>query len=291
MAASDDIAAKLDELTASIKALAVKSDTALQVGSGLKFLVGTVLVGVLVPILNWQVQDAQVKIKRIESDREFVSKLADKALDPSIETRLRFSRYFSTQLGGKWEQYRADLEKELAEAKEQEAKIKSDQQTTQKKVETLNQEISRADVPDPKKVAELEQHTAELRTIGRQIQTLKLDITPREFRNAAATAAPALANSGWCYVGTLKAGAWLGQTMAVGARLPAPGDQLVVTTNVFLRDARPSETGTLGKSLAAVLQGASLPVIEVYQRPDSGAVWIKTLVSRPDDLVPADAAL
>jgi hypothetical protein len=286
----DDISAKLDELIASNKTLAEKLDGSFQVGSGLKFLVGTVLVGILVPLLNWQIQDAQVKIKRIESDREFVSKLADKALDPSIETRLRFSRYFSTQLGGKWEQYRQELEKELAQAVEREEEIKNEQRTTLRMVETLNQEIGRSQVPDPEKVAEVEKHTAELRTIGRQIQSLQLDITPREFRKVAAPAA--LANSGWCYVGILQPdGAWLGQTMTVGAKLPAPGDQLIVTTNVFLRETAPAaQTGLLGRPLAAVLQGATLPVLEVFQRPETGAVWIRTLVSKSDDLISVDAA-
>jgi hypothetical protein len=283
MPTPEELSTKLDELAASIKNLVDKQAAPFQVGAGMKFVVGTGLVGILVPILNWQVQSAQIKIKQIESDREFVSKLADKALDPSIETRLRFSRYFATQLGGNWVDYRCDLEKELTEAKAEETRKKAEQQTAQKKVEALNQEISKTSTPDPTKVSELEKQTAALRSIGQQIQTLKVGITPAEFRDEKPR--PLLPNQGWCYVGGYKNNAWLGQTMSVGAQIPAPGDSLVVTTNVFLRDAKPDPGGILGKSLAAVLQGATLPVLEVYQRPDTGAVWVKTIVSKPDDLV------
>lgn len=273
--------------------------------STVKFVIGTIATAIVIPVINYQLQatqlevnaetqrtqirvnakaqEAQVQIARIESDRNFVARLAEKHITANLEERMRFSRYFACMLKDKaWDDYCVQLEKEYLE---------DEQKKTKAKVEGLQQQmITTSSKPSETQVEAIIDATTTLTLLEDKSKALAAANPPPADPNGVPSppvASVAAGQEGWCFVGIYTTKGWGPQpTMAVASTKPVKADALIVITNVHLREDKPDAEGKIARALGAVKRGARLPVLEVYQRPESGAVWVKTSVARTEDFIP-----
>jgi hypothetical protein len=132
--------------------------------SFVKFMLGTVALGIVTIVVNWQIQDKQRKFEEKTAQNAFIAQFVDKALDNNPEKRRDFAEYFvrltppgDTQK--RWEAYR-----KYADALVEKA-IKRDES-----IEKQEREL-----------AQLREKAARTRHKGSQeVQQLKTDITKLE---------------------------------------------------------------------------------------------------------------
>jgi hypothetical protein len=111
--------------------------------SFLKFLIGTIALGITSTIINGRIQDREIDLK----EQEAISKYIEPALQEDIGVRHRFAQYFSivtnsTRLRERWKIYCDTVDKEyLAKVKEKDslkAKLSSDSLNSSKRVSLLS---------------------------------------------------------------------------------------------------------------------------------------------------------
>ncbi len=76
----------------------------------LKFVMGTVIVGLVTAGLNQQIQNRTLAQKEKEQEQQYVAQFIENALNERLVHRHRFAHYFSTLLGGNWQNYYADID-------------------------------------------------------------------------------------------------------------------------------------------------------------------------------------
>ena len=89
-----------------------------------KFLLGTVVVGLVSLWINSGIETRQVELKEMEEIGRFV----EYALEENVGVRMRFAQYFSTvvrseELRERWEAYSELVETEFTETQEQEVAL------------------------------------------------------------------------------------------------------------------------------------------------------------------------
>ena len=89
-----------------------------------KFLLGTVVVGLVSLWINSGIETRQVELKEMEEIGRFV----EYALEENVGVRMRFAQYFSTvvrseELRERWEAYSELVEMEFTETQEQEVAL------------------------------------------------------------------------------------------------------------------------------------------------------------------------
>ncbi|WP_161626825.1 peptidoglycan-binding protein [Desulfospira joergensenii] len=89
-----------------------------------KFLLGTVILGLVTTFVNNEIQNREIELKEIEQLGKFI----DHALTEDVGVRKRFAHYFSKvtrseRLRERWSEYYADVEKEFLATQEKKQKI------------------------------------------------------------------------------------------------------------------------------------------------------------------------
>lgn len=115
-----------------------------------KFVLGTVVVGIVTAILNHQIQNKTLQIKEKEQEQEYVKSFVLLALDDNLEKRVRFARYFSALLKDNWKDYYSDVKQEYDQSliqfnqKEQEyrALLESSQKENALLIANLQEELN-----------------------------------------------------------------------------------------------------------------------------------------------------
>jgi hypothetical protein len=79
-----------------------------------KFLLGTVVIGLVTTSVNWQIQWYQLKQEREKREQDYLAQFIAQALDENLEKRLRFAHYFSQltlthDAKDRWSTYYQDL--------------------------------------------------------------------------------------------------------------------------------------------------------------------------------------
>jgi len=86
-----------------------------------KFAVGTVAVGVITSVINWQIQIYQLQLDRQKREQDYVAQFLEQAMDENLEKRLRFAHYFSRLTLSRdtnilWTRYHQDLQSQALDA-------------------------------------------------------------------------------------------------------------------------------------------------------------------------------
>lgn len=85
-----------------------------------KFIITTLIVGVVTTIVNWQIQLYELKLERQKREQDYIAQFLQQAMDENLDKRLRFAHYFSkltlsADMNQLWNTYYNDLQgQELA---------------------------------------------------------------------------------------------------------------------------------------------------------------------------------
>ncbi|NVL90702.1 MAG: hypothetical protein HWN69_06885 [Desulfobacterales bacterium] len=276
-----------------------------QISGFVRFLVGTVAVSIVVPLLNWQIQSREVEIKELEQLGKFV----EHALNENIAVRQRFAEYFATvsrseRMRGRWHKYKSVLDKEEKETKE--------------KVERLEQKKNELVAQAEKRLKEVElelQKLEEQKRLAMEVakkEKIKNEIVAKqtsfkeavaqrarleeqlsqvqsEIKNAKAelvfpiksTFAAIRKKTGWVYLGEFddEQQAWVTAYFDI----PTKGDpkevvqkKLSVTAaSINVRTGMPSVFGSFRKVTDVLNQGETVEILEVARWQETGYVWAR----------------
>lgn len=140
-----------------------------------KFVLGTVLLGVIAAAISYSLKSREASLKEREGERlefELMGKYVEFALTDNVATRERFARYFwrvsrasDTKQG--WELYLNDVMKEKAEAES-----KRDALAAQTK------ELERLVASDKAKAAELQEVRRKLKEVMDQLEVRRSAVAP-----------------------------------------------------------------------------------------------------------------
>lgn len=114
----------------------------------LKFVLGTVALGIITAVLNHQIQNRQLAAAEKIQEQAYVEKFVVQALDENLEKRLRFAHYFSSLLKENWSNYYADIKNEYNQAASDLENKKAELSVAEKEknedlVDKLQEEIGR----------------------------------------------------------------------------------------------------------------------------------------------------
>lgn len=157
-----------------------------------KFILGTVALGIISAILNWQYQNKQLEQEKVRQESDFVAQFLNNALDKDLEKRRDFAEYFfrvspTADARERWKKYQEYITSQMSSAnkyqdeieslKHQIAKIKTNsQKNDSNKTQILNDltkklEIKQRDLASIRSENfEMEQSYLELKYINQHIK-------------------------------------------------------------------------------------------------------------------------
>lgn len=170
-----------------------------------KFVLGTVAIGILTAVINWQIQIKQINIdqqqterelqlKQLESDREFLGRFVETALDENLEARLRFAHYFasltvSQEQKSLWNSYYEDLKVEATAITIKLATAQSIQEQIQEELNKETDPVTKEDLEGTRQI--IEQEIQELKSeVERQVTPTPTLLPPIPTFTVALTATP-----------------------------------------------------------------------------------------------------
>lgn len=192
MTNSDDFEARLTALEAKLISVTAQqeSKTKLQLWlSFLKFVLGTVIVGILTVVLNNQIQNTELNIKAEDQEQNYVSQFLEQAMEENIEKRDRFALYFAKVLQGKWRCYYGKVHEEFLLQKDKLEKTEDKLKTAEVLNEELKIQLKAAiNSKDEAKIisvqSQLIQNEVELKHLGAKVTQIMTDVNPMPPRSA-----------------------------------------------------------------------------------------------------------
>lgn len=234
-----------------------------------KFLLGTVLLGFVATITNYQIHTTTLQMKEKESQREYVSKFISQALDTNIEKRYQFAHYFFKLLGDPWGNYFQDISTEF-EKKNKELEVNT-HLIGQKRAEidTLVSSTQENSI-----VASLVPKLMEADALHTKIQQIQNEVLPRK-----AIPMQEVLSSGWVYIGRKDKEKWLEKTVVENEE-PQTGRSYTLNTRTYLRDTKPSKIFSgagfvFGRQIRTLPEGYVFLVREIWVNPTNNAYWAK----------------
>jgi len=80
-----------------------------------RFIITTLVVGVVTTVINWQIQLYELKLERQKREQDYIAQFLAQAMDENLDKRLRFAQYFSKltlspDMNNLWNAYYNDLQ-------------------------------------------------------------------------------------------------------------------------------------------------------------------------------------
>jgi hypothetical protein len=261
----------------------------------IKLLIGSVAATAITTIASCHLKSVEFNQKDRDLEREFLSQHFDYITNPkNKDNRILLAQYCATVFGGRWQDYKKELQDENKKTLENSSKTKSDlvEEKKQAKAAASPGESGAAEAKEAAidvKLANLQQQIGDAQT-ARTIAGLA-PVDKASVPVPQATIPPNNQVIGWCYAGKYTAsGVWADATIQ---DLPkdgkvANGSTVVVATPLYLRTTpRTKESAIPGAQQGVIQQGATLKVIDSRSFEDTHSVWLNVEVKSPQLYVAA----
>jgi hypothetical protein len=276
-----------DQVPASVGQLNGSQSSKLEMWVGvLKLLIGSVFATVITTVASCHLKSIEFNQTDKNLERDFLSKHFDYITDPkNKDNRLLLAQYCATVFGGRWADYKKELEEENKRTLEEASKTKEDLVKEKKQAEAASSPGEHGAAEAKQAAIDIKLANVQQRLVEAQMARNAAGLAP-VAQTAAITTSPA--NSpppqvqGWCYAGKYTAtNGWQDATLQ---QLPKdgkinPGMELVTATPLYLRTAPRTEKSTApGPEQGAMLTGAILKVLDVRSFADRNSIWLNVEV-------------
>ncbi len=276
-----------------------------QISGFVRFLVGTVAVSIVVPLLNWQIQSREVEIKELEQLGKFV----EHALNENIAVRQRFAEYFATvsrseKMRDRWNKYKSVLDKEKKETQERVERLEKQKieivAQTDKRLQEVEVELQKLEEQKRLAIEAVEKERIKNELVAKQT-SLKEAVAQRarieeqvaqvqsEIKNAKAelvfptksTFATMREKIGWVYLGEFddERKVWLRTYFDIptkdNPKEVVQKNILVTAASINVRTGMPSKFGSFRDVIDVLNQGETVKVLEIEPWQKTGYIWAR----------------
>ena len=256
----------------------------------LKLFIGSVFATIITTVASCHLKSVEFNQTDKNLEREFLSKHFDYITDPkNKDNRILLAQYCATVFGGRWGEYKKELEGENQKALEEGSKTKNDLVKEKKEAQASASPGEHGTVEAKQAEIDIKLANVQQRLVEAQAARNAAGLAPVAGAGPIGpqqTVAPSKTIQGWCYAGKYEpSSGWRDATVQ-----PQPangeitvGTQLTAATPLYLRtNPRTKDSVVAGAQQGAMLPGAILKVIEVRKFDDKHSVWLNVEVQNAD---------
>lgn len=276
-----------------------------QISGFVRFIVGTVAVSVVVPLLNWQIQSREVEIKELEQLGKFV----EHALNENIAVRHRFAEYFATvsrseKMRNRWNKYKDVLDSEKTKTQEKVERLEKEKADlvaqAEKRLQEIGAELQKIEEKKQiaieeaekerlknelaKKQTSLEEAVAQRAMVEEQVAMVQSQLNNARAELVFPTKSKLAIErekTGWVYLGEFddKQQVWQNTYFEIPMK-GSPEEMVdkkypVTAASINVRSGMPNALGSFSDVIDVLNQGEIVSILEISSWRKTGYIWAR----------------